>query len=180
MVLNYYFLLSATLHDIKGNDILSQQRKKQIEIRRKQYQWHVKTDEEIKLGLPGNIAANKNMFALPPDEQWEKTKLADFTVDGITSASALGPGVIAGSINDLSFYEDLVRKIKDPVVKNYLFEGGRWTSDVEFGRQILNGVNPVIVRKCDTLPSNFPVTNEMVRGFLCRGLSLQQEMNVSE
>lgn len=29
------------------------------------------------------------------------------------------------------------------------YEGYRWVSDVEFGRQMLNGVNPVLIRKCN-------------------------------
>ena len=29
------------------------------------------------------------------------------------------------------------------------YEGYRWVSDVEFGRQMLNGVNPVVIRKCN-------------------------------
>ena len=29
------------------------------------------------------------------------------------------------------------------------YEGYRWVSDVEFGRQMLNGVNPVLIRRCN-------------------------------
>ena len=54
----------------------------------------------------------------------------------------------------------------------------RWTTDIEFGRQMLNGVNPVVIEKCTKLPDNFPVTNEMVKGVLNRGLTLEQEMEV--
>ena len=55
---------------------------------------------------------------------------------------------------------------------------GRWTSDVEFGRQILNAVNPVVIERCTCLPANFPVTSAMVEPFLTRGLTLEQEMEV--
>ena len=58
-------------------------------------------------------------------------------------------------------------------------EASRWTSDVEFGRQILNGVNCVIIKRCTELPDNFPVKNEMVKNLLSRGLTLEQEMEVS-
>ena len=59
-----------------------------------------------------------------------------------------------------------------------VFEGHRWVLDVEFGRQMLNGVNPVVIEKCSSLPDYFPVTNEMVKSYLTRGLSLEEEMEV--
>ena len=35
----------------------------------------------------------------------------------------------------------------------------------------MNGVNPVVIEKCTALPSNFPVTNDMVKGILNIGLT---------
>ncbi|KAA0702511.1 Arachidonate 5-lipoxygenase [Triplophysa tibetana] len=51
-----------------------------------------------------------------------------------------------------------------------------WNTDYMFGYQFLNGCNPVMIRKCVNLPEKFPVTYEMVEGFLQRGLTLQQEL----
>lgn len=59
-----------------------------------------------------------------------------------------------------------------------IMKAGRWSSDVEFGRQILNGVNPVIIEKCTGIPANFNVTNELVAPFLTRGKSLDDEITV--
>ena len=58
------------------------------------------------------------------------------------------------------------------------YETYRFASDVHFGEQILNGVNCVVVKKCNTLPDNFPVTNEMVQPFLNNGHSLKRAMQV--
>ncbi len=41
---------------------------------------------------------------------------------------------------------------------------------------MMNGVNPIIIRKCEDIPPNFLVTNEMVQPFL--QVSLEQEMMV--
>ena len=163
---------------MKGNKILRRQRQRQIERRQDDYKWHVETDAKMEWGLPTVIEANKNYFALPYDEQFSTTKAIDFTTDGVKAAAALGYTSVSGSAKDLSFYDDLVKQIHEPPVKKPIYEAGRWTSDVEFGRQILNGVNPVIVERCDTLPPNFPVTNDMVKGSMCRGLSLDEEMKV--
>ena len=65
----------------------------------------------------------------------------------------------------------------DPNIPAY--EGYRWVSDVEFGRQILNGVNPVLIRKCTKIPDNFAVTNEMVQPLMNSGKTLEEEMKVS-
>ncbi|KAA0712562.1 Arachidonate 5-lipoxygenase [Triplophysa tibetana] len=51
-----------------------------------------------------------------------------------------------------------------------------WNTDYMFGYQFLNGCNPVMIRKCVTLPKTFPVTHEMVEGSLQRGLTLQEEL----
>ena len=51
-----------------------------------------------------------------------------------------------------------------------------WKSDAEFGRQILNGSNPYTIRRCYGLPPNFQLKNSMVQNLLCRGISLELEM----
>uniref|UniRef100_A0A8C5GHR5 Hydroperoxide isomerase ALOXE3-like n=1 Tax=Gouania willdenowi TaxID=441366 RepID=A0A8C5GHR5_GOUWI len=49
-----------------------------------------------------------------------------------------------------------------------------WQEDAFFGYQYLNGVNPALIRRCKTLPSNFPIKDGMV--FLSGQGSLSDEM----
>uniref|UniRef100_A0A8C4EWZ5 Lipoxygenase domain-containing protein n=1 Tax=Dicentrarchus labrax TaxID=13489 RepID=A0A8C4EWZ5_DICLA len=51
-----------------------------------------------------------------------------------------------------------------------------WKEDYFFGHQFLNGLNPYMIHRCSKLPSNFPVTEEMVKPFLANGSSLTVEM----
>ncbi|CAN9507480.1 unnamed protein product [Ophioblennius macclurei] len=51
-----------------------------------------------------------------------------------------------------------------------------WDDDDFFGYQFLNGINPNLIKKCEKLPPNFPVTDEMVKPSLKEGSSLQGEM----
>lgn len=53
---------------------------------------------------------------------------------------------------------------------------GHWKNDAFFGYQYLNGVNPILIRRCTALPINFPVTDDMV--FLRGGSCLTAEMQV--
>uniref|UniRef100_A0A667Y3Y5 Arachidonate 15-lipoxygenase type B n=1 Tax=Myripristis murdjan TaxID=586833 RepID=A0A667Y3Y5_9TELE len=49
-----------------------------------------------------------------------------------------------------------------------------WKDDDFFGYQFLNGVNPMLIRRCSALPENFPVTDDMV--FLHGSGSLAEEL----
>ncbi|XP_030221926.1 arachidonate 15-lipoxygenase B [Gadus morhua] len=60
--------------------------------------------------------------------------------------------------------------------KQYLAE--HWKEDAFYGYQFLNGVHPSMIRNCPHLPSNFPVTEEMVQPFLETGTSLKQEIQL--
>lgn len=62
------------------------------------------------------------------------------------------------------------------VLPEYVTE--HWREDDFFGYQFMNAFNPNEIKKCSELPSNFPVTNEMVNQFLEKGSSLQKEMEV--
>ena len=55
-------------------------------------------------------------------------------------------------------------------------ENELWKTDEEFGRQILNGVNPGLIEKCHEIPENFPVTDNHVKGQLATGKTLKEEI----
>uniref|UniRef100_A0A7N4V660 Arachidonate 15-lipoxygenase type B n=1 Tax=Sarcophilus harrisii TaxID=9305 RepID=A0A7N4V660_SARHA len=54
-----------------------------------------------------------------------------------------------------------------------------WQDDEFFASQFLNGLNPVLIQCCHSLPDNFPVTNNMVAPLLGPGTSLQEELEGS-
>uniref|UniRef100_A0A4W6CVB8 Lipoxygenase domain-containing protein n=1 Tax=Lates calcarifer TaxID=8187 RepID=A0A4W6CVB8_LATCA len=57
-----------------------------------------------------------------------------------------------------------------------MYVSEHWKDDDFFGYQFLNGINPYVIKRCTKLPSNFAVTEEMVKPFLANGNSLTAEM----
>ncbi|XP_073415816.1 polyunsaturated fatty acid lipoxygenase ALOX15B-like isoform X5 [Dendrobates tinctorius] len=51
-----------------------------------------------------------------------------------------------------------------------------WNEDSFFGYQYLNGVNPMLIKKCTKLLENFPVTSSMVASSLGTSTDLEKEM----
>ena len=161
----------ATLKDIQGNDVLKRERQNHLELKKGLYHWHLFPET----GLPSGI--DTTVKKLPLDEEFGRVKDVDFTVDvlkGFISAKGIGMTI---TIKRLADYIDFNKCLGETELI-HSERAGRWTSDVEFGRQILNGVNPVVIWRCTEIPAKFPVTNEMVQPFFTRGMTLEQEMEV--
>ncbi|KAL5491869.1 hypothetical protein EMCRGX_G017234 [Ephydatia muelleri] len=159
---------TATMKDVKQNQILCIQREKQLEQRKTKYQWLPFPD----LAMPSGI--DDRVSNLPSDEEFGAVRTLDFLENALTGKGTMMLKAKLASIEALSDFEKLATALGMPTfVTHHL---ARWTRDEEFGRQILNGVNPVMIKKCVTLPPNFPVTTAMVHESLVRGLSLEDEM----
>ena len=53
-----------------------------------------------------------------------------------------------------------------------------WQDDRFYGAQFLNGCNPDTIKRCTELPSNFPVTQELVGNLLDEGDTLDNAIQV--
>ena len=97
----------------------------------------------------------------------------------IQAAKLLGLSSLSnskGSWNSFDDYRKIIARLPggEPIIS----EQDRWMDDSLFGWQFLNGGNPNDIRRCEVLPKNFPVSEDMVKGFLDRGKSLTDEMKV--
>ena len=73
-------------------------------------------------------------------------------------------------------YEYAARHLRGKVDGLPYLQNNLWKTDEEFGRQVLNGMNPSIIQRCKMLPENFPVDNSTVSKLLTRGLTLEDEI----
>ena len=68
--------------------------------------------------------------------------------------------------NTLADFDRLYPYWQEPSVSK------RFGSDLEFGRQRLNGVNPILIKRCSQIPDNFPVTDDLIAGLMEEGDTL--------
>ncbi|XP_005894875.1 polyunsaturated fatty acid lipoxygenase ALOX15B isoform X2 [Bos mutus] len=149
---------------------LQQQRREELQARRETYRWKTYIpgwprclDEETVKNLNLNI----------------KYSVAKNTTFYLRGGSALAELKLKGLLDRKGLWKSLkeMRRVfnfrKTPAVE-YVCE--HWQEDAFFAYQFLNGLNPVLIRRCHHLPKNFPVTDAMVAPVLGPGTSLQAEL----
>ena len=194
----------ATLQQVADNPVLVEQRSQVLKERHATYEWQTFPDT----GLPSAIDENVLLLPLDEQFERAKMVnfLGNVFKGGVASTTAekrveilrrleevlkmdLNDSTSVQNLHDFEFIATTLEtenlKDSDPPKELPLdpnipaYEGYRWVSDVEFGRQILNGVNPVMIRKCTKIPDNFAVTSEMVQPLMNNGKTLEKEMKVS-
>uniref|UniRef100_A0A3P9MCZ8 Lipoxygenase domain-containing protein n=1 Tax=Oryzias latipes TaxID=8090 RepID=A0A3P9MCZ8_ORYLA len=104
-----------------------------------------------KEGIPLCMKAN-TLMSLPLDDPQEVTVLFS-----LCRLAKLGLEALSNCIDKWNSMNDIEKLYKNYVMKH-------WREDAFFGYQFLNGVNPMMIRRCKTLPSKFPVPSNMILG----------------
>ena len=201
-------IITATLKEVANDPLLVQQRKQQIEQRKSQYQWTRYPDlglpssmDETVQSLPVDEEFHRAKIVNFLSNSFKGVILTGKVVDTVVEAiddniqKLLGISTKTAfkTAHNIRVFEQLPLQLLKDQMKNRnqeseitttgfemkICQASRWITDVEFGRQILNGVNPVVIHKCSTLPGNFPVTHDMVKSSLVRNMTLQEEMKVA-
>ncbi|KAG7330197.1 hypothetical protein KOW79_006419 [Hemibagrus wyckioides] len=157
-----------------SDEILPQElahRKAQLKERQKTYRWQVWAP-----GIPKCIDA-KSVADLPQDARFANEKRCDFerSLQFAFVEMSLKKLVIwfGRSWEDLDDIKQIFWKLRSPIAE-YVME--HWKEDWFFGYQFLNGPNPRRIQKCIQLPSNFPISGDMVQTFLSPKTTLNKEL----
>ncbi|XP_052809001.1 polyunsaturated fatty acid 5-lipoxygenase-like isoform X2 [Mya arenaria] len=129
-------------------------------------------------GLPGQLACDK-YDSLPlelkysSERQIEKKKII---LDVVLKLKLNKYMRIFQSFDSLEDFKDMAKVVPETETSKAILEDDRWRQDAEYGREMLDGVNPVLIRRLTRSLPQFPVTDEMVGEQLDRGMTLKEEM----
>ncbi|XP_059197394.1 hydroperoxide isomerase ALOXE3-like [Centropristis striata] len=130
-------------------------RQQEMKERENEYRWDVYAE-----GVP-HIMKAEDTDSLPYEVRLSFSKKLQL---GFTAVAALAELKLKGLADSKENWPD-IDSIKVFCCKRTDMSGyaqRHWKEDAFFGYQLLNGVNPILIRRCSALPDNFPVTDEMV------------------
>ncbi|XP_047432477.1 arachidonate 12-lipoxygenase, 12S-type [Mugil cephalus] len=146
-------------------------RKAELEERKETYRWITWAP-----GIPRCIDA-KTEADLPQDVRFDNEKRSDFEHSlhyALLELSLKKLAIMFGkSWSDLDDFKRIFWKLRSPIAE-YCME--HWKEDRFFGYQCLNGSNPRMIRRCNQLPENFPVTPNMVQKSMAARTNLDKEL----
>ena len=157
-------------------EAVKNQRILELKQRQESYKWG---DQEVFKHLPGYLQAVKHSD-IPRDSQFSeeaRSTISEQKHKATVDAGLSYLSTIFDSWNDFDDFRKILTRPYDGVPKIVLDD--RWMTDEVFASMFLNGCNPNTIQRCEKLPSNFPVTEDMVKSFLDRGKTLEEEIKVT-
>lgn len=131
-------------------------RQEELKERGESYCW-----DEYVSGIPHCIKTD-GPLSLPCEVQFSFTKATEFFYTASTGLTELKLKGLDNCKKAWTDFDSINRVFcnKRTDISDYVQE--HWKEDTFFGYQFLNGVNPILIQRCTSLPINFPVTEDMV------------------
>ena len=171
-----FYLYAAFLPFESQPEIIRAQRVYELEQRQEEYLWGRPPSGIV--DLPGFIQAPTH-DDLPKDSQFSAEAMSSFHQGAWQGILNLGLAYIFTLFNSWENLNSFKKLFTGIISEPKLSSGDLWMEDRMFGYQFLNGCNPCVIKRCDKLPSNFPVTHDMVKNSLDRpSMTLDEEIKV--
>ncbi|KAL4648881.1 hydroperoxide isomerase ALOXE3-like [Arapaima gigas] len=135
-------------------------RRKELQSKQEEYRWSVHTE-----GIPQCLKVD-SPTSLPAAVRFSFTRSTEFTFNNSYGLAELKLKDLTDCKQEWSKLDDINRVFCTKLTNISVYVQEHWKEDAFFGYQLLNGVNPMVIQRCTKLPSNFPVTDDMVRPFL--------------
>ncbi|XP_023814582.1 arachidonate 8S-lipoxygenase [Oryzias latipes] len=165
----HFFREGAAVLDFQEtNPQMIKTRKKELKNKKNLYRWAV-----YKEGTPLCMEAD-TLKSLPPDDRYPFTRELEFGFTAVAALAKLGLEAWSHCIDKWNSMSDIEKLFECHVTSMSDYAMKHWREDAFFGYQFLNGVNPMMIQRCKTLPSKFPVPSNMT--FSKSQLTLRTEM----
>ncbi|KAJ1084534.1 hypothetical protein NDU88_004681 [Pleurodeles waltl] len=162
---------TATLASAKTlNPLLLKQRENELKERREAYKWKV-----YHKGFPRCIDAD-GVKELDSNIKYSISKFITFLMNKETSSLEIKLQGLSGCKESWESFEDIRRIFWTHKSATAVYVCQHWKEDTFFGYQFLNGADPMMIRRCDKIPDNFPVTDSMVAHILGPKTNLTTEL----
>lgn len=141
-------------------------RAQELAERRATYRWRA---QDPALPLPGCLEISPQ-HPLPPAERYRDVaeKNYEITYAETFAEVRLRAPLFAQTWNALTGMSELLTDLGLPRVAE------AWREDLEFGRQCVQGIAPVLIRRADALPEGMPLDDAACYGLLESGMTLQR------
>ncbi|XP_078525501.1 hydroperoxide isomerase ALOXE3-like [Lissotriton helveticus] len=162
---------TATLASVEvHNSFLLKQRKNELKERQETYKW-----KEYHTAFPRCIDV-EDTKELDSNVKYSTTKLLHF---GLTLGTSFLEVKLKGFLRCQESWkslQDLKRVFWTHKTATSEYVSQHWEEDAFFGYQFLNGVDPTMIKKCNKIPDNFPVTDSMLANILGPETNLAVEL----
>ncbi|ROL47624.1 Hydroperoxide isomerase ALOXE3 [Anabarilius grahami] len=149
---------------------LKEHRKNELTLNKQVYQW-----TEFKTGLP-QCSCFQEPLSLPSVVRFSFTKDMNSAFNISTALGEIKMKKLVKKPDQWVQMEDMKSAFWSSRTTISEYVQLHWMDDEFFGHQLLNGPNPMMLRRCSELPLNFAVNDGMVQSFLGSGTSLTLEM----
>ncbi|XP_078524607.1 hydroperoxide isomerase ALOXE3-like isoform X1 [Lissotriton helveticus] len=152
------------------NPLLLKWRENELKERRETYKWKV-----FHKGFPRCIDVD-DAKELDLKLKYSITKFTKFAVNDVVSLVGIKVKGFSESKESCKPSEDIIKAFwtNKTATSEYLFQ--HWTEDAFFGYLFLNSTHSMLIKRCNKIPENFPVTNSMVADILGSKTNLTTEL----